>query len=428
MKEFLKLVWRLRMFDDRSLVLTDGRRIELISSGTPNSENEVLPEFFGASFRILDEDIEFHGSVKVDINSVDWYFQKTVASAQFDNVVLHVVTNMDAAVMHNNRIIPTLVINIPEEMIDYRHGLAMDCKEKFGDVDPIYTENFISRLATDRIERKSKEVIEIFESVEFNWARTTLIVIMRSFGYQETKVAFEKLARTLSIYMICTNCTDLQSLEALFFGHSGYLDQKKPVDPYQLDLTQRYSKFCKQYKIPSFSLTWHTSQVRPKALPQYQIARVAAVVHNNGAMFDNLIKIRSYDKLRDLFSAQLSPYWLTHSALGVESSSGVSCMTNDKIDLIIINGVVPLLYAYGSVTGDSHLQEWAMDLLGNTQEKNRKVRVWEESGYLVKNGYYSQALIQMFDVYCKDGRCDRCPLGSHLLHKRYKLYCKVKGL
>lgn len=427
MKEFLKLIWRLRMFDNSKLVLTDGREIEIISVGTPNVDGVVAPEFFGASFRIPSEDIEFHGSIKVDINAVDWYFQKTVASAQFDNVILHVVTNADAAVMLQNRIVPTLVLTIPEELLDYRHSISNHCRSKFSEVEQVYSENFVSRLATDRIERKSNEVLQIFESVNKNWAQTTLITIMRSFGYGETKIALEKLARTLSLYILYTNSTDLQSLEALLFGHSGHLEKKNSIDPYYFDLQQRYKKLCTQFHLPSFSISWHNSQVRPRAVAELQIARVAAVFHNNATMFENLVKIRDYKKLREIFKANLSPYWQNHSALGVESGSGVNQMSSDKIDLIFINGVVPLLFAYGAVSKDSKLQEWAIDLLNMiNSEQNSKVRVWGKEGYIVKTAYYSQALIQMFDVYCAKAKCEQCPLGAYLLKKRYDLYTQVK--
>lgn len=419
----------MKMYSDQELRLIDGRLIEILSVGIPSPDNgDDLPEFFGASFRLIEENIELHGSIKIDINSVDWYFQKTVASAQFDNVILHVVTNADTAVMLNNRIVPTLVIKVSDEMLDYRHTIAGHCKRMLCGVEEVYVENFMSRLATDRIERKSKEVIEVLISTESNWQRTTLITIMRSFGYGEIKIALETLARNLSFYILCTNATDLQSIEALLFGHSGHLEGQRSNDPYYFDLQQKYLKLCKSYKIPSFSISWHTSHVRPCAIAELQIARIAAVFFNNVMMFDKLIKTRDYKVLRKMFTAQLSPYWQNHSSLGIQCNTGVTQMTSDKIDLILINGVIPLLYAFGAVTHDTDTQEWAMNLLYQiSPEKNSKVRVFEAEGYFVKNSYYSQALIQLYDAYCKKAQCDKCPLGSYLINQRYQLYMEVRG-
>lgn len=426
MLDLLKLMWRMGMFDQRELRLADGRRVQILSYGTPNKSDGDLPEFFGAGIRFLDEDLELHGSIKVDINSVDWYFQKTVASAQFDNVILHVVTNHDAAVMHNNRIVPTLILPILDEIADYRKELAFYCKEKFSDVDSVYSENFVSRLFMDRIERKSNEVLSLYEEFSHDWDKVGFIVLTRAFGYGDSKIALEKLSKSVSLYALYANCTDLLSVEALLFGACGYLDGGKSDDTYKFDLQQRHAKLCQQYKLPRSSFNWHPSHVRPVSMPHYLIARVAAVFYNNAGLISKLIKERNLSKLQDFFRVDLSPYWLTHSNLGVVSGSGVGKMTKDKIDLLLINGVVPLLYAYGSVNDDSCLQEWSLDILGQTQERNSKVRQWEDAGYVVKNGYYSQALIQMNDVYCRHSGCASCPFGSYLLHKRYQLYCKVK--
>ena len=86
--------------------------------------------------------------------------------------------------------------------------------------------------------------------------------------------------------------------------------------------------------------------------------------------------------------------------------------------LLIINTVIPLLFAYGRHKGDERLCDRSFDLLEQLKaEDNNIVRMWNECGLDVDNAGDSQALIQLKKEYCDRRDCLRCRIGYEYLKK-----------
>ena len=84
----------------------------------------------------------------------------------------------------------------------------------------------------------------------------------------------------------------------------------------------------------------------------------------------------------------------------------------DDADLILINTVCPMLFAYGEAHRDDEAQERAVQLLEQLQpEKNYIVRQWQQCGISVTSAAESQALIQLKRIYCDRKDCLRCRFG-----------------
>jgi hypothetical protein len=86
------------------------------------------------------------------------------------------------------------------------------------------------------------------------------------------------------------------------------------------------------------------------------------------------------------------------------------------INNILINTVVPVLFAYGHYQQQSHFKWKAVHWLENIPaEKNVITRKWEELGIINKNAWDSQALIELKPQYCDARRCLECAIGNQLL-------------
>ena len=86
-----------------------------------------------------------------------------------------------------------------------------------------------------------------------------------------------------------------------------------------------------------------------------------------------------------------------------------------KTDLLGINLVVQMQFAYGSYINNETLRTRAMSLLENIPaEDNSIIRGWNACGTLAKTAFDSQALIQLRNEYCKRDDCDRCPVGRRI--------------
>jgi hypothetical protein len=85
-------------------------------------------------------------------------------------------------------------------------------------------------------------------------------------------------------------------------------------------------------------------------------------------------------------------------------------------DNILINTVIPILFTYGYVHGDSILKDRALQWMEQiAAEKNNITKGFEAIGVTIKTAFDSQALIQLKNEYCNNKRCLECAIGNKLL-------------
>ena len=78
--------------------------------------------------------------------------------------------------------------------------------------------------------------------------------------------------------------------------------------------------------------------------------------------------------------------------------------------------VAQLQYAYGSYIGDDRLRDRAITLLENTPpENNSRIDRWKANGVVPANAFETQALLQLGNEYCMNGRCRECPIGRRII-------------
>ena len=110
------------------------------------------------------------------------------------------------------------------------------------------------------------------------------------------------------------------------------------------------------------------------------------------------------------------PYWQQHYTFGQVSSASRKELQAASLDLILINTVAPLFFAYGRSTMHEALAERAFDLLESVAaEHNSIVRAWERAGISVRTAADSQALLQLRTHYCDRKDCLRCRFGAEYL-------------
>ena len=86
-----------------------------------------------------------------------------------------------------------------------------------------------------------------------------------------------------------------------------------------------------------------------------------------------------------------------------------------KANIIGINLVAVLQFAYGSYTGSERLRDSALTLLERLPaEDNRYMRAWQAAGVRPRNAFESQALLQLATEYCAARRCAECPVGRRI--------------
>ena len=88
------------------------------------------------------------------------------------------------------------------------------------------------------------------------------------------------------------------------------------------------------------------------------------------------------------------------------------------IDNIIINTIVPVLFAYGNYHDENKYKDKAMKWLESTAaESNSITKGFHQLGIENKNAFDSQALIELKNEYCNKKRCLDCAVGNAILKK-----------
>ena len=114
----------------------------------------------------------------------------------------------------------------------------------------------------------------------------------------------------------------------------------------------------------------------------------------------------------------MTPYWETHYAFGTSSTQGSKELSAASLNIIMINTVVPVLFAYGRHKSDERLCDRAFDFLEQLKaEDNTIVRMWQQCGLPVNSAGDSQALIQLKTAYCDRKECLRCRIGYEYMKR-----------
>ncbi len=289
----------------------------------------------------------------------------------------------------------------------------------------------MNALTVERLEDKTKRIAKWLELTGGDWERVYFITLSRNFGFGVNADAFEQWAYALPLQAAGKHRDDLFQIEAIFFGQAGLLDEKRVPqdrqDAYFVKLRQEYVYLSHKFSLTPMDMQrWRFLRLRPQNFPHIRLAQLVDLYHSGRTDFSRLMAAATLEELRQLLKARVTHYWETHYTFGLESSAHTKALQNKSIDLIIINTVAPLLFAYGRHTFDDTRSERAINFLEELHpEDNFITRSWKRTGVEAENAADSQALIQLRYRYCDAKDCLRCRFGSIYLCQRNRTVGKL---
>lgn len=397
MEMLLHYVWQHRMFPLGPLTTTDGQELEIIDPGLHN--HGAGPDFSGAKIRIGGQ--LWAGNVEIHLRATDWYRHHHDTDVAYDSVVLHVVGTKDYEVTATNgRVLPTFVLPVPTAVEDnYRELLAEEayppCYRVIPQLSRIEVHSWMSALTVERLETKTQRVEHWLQETTGDWERTFFIILARAFGFGTNADAMERWAALINPQHIGKHRDNLEQVEAFFLGMADLLDADD-------DLRCREWRFLRS----KFELTplprsvWKMGRLRPQNSPQVRLAQLAELYHARRLDFSRVRETKDIAAMRQLLTATGGGYTLSDAST----------------DLLIINAIAPILFAYGRSHGDEELTERAFELLeGIKAESNTITRSWAKAGITSQHAADSQALIELRTHYCDRKDCLRCRFGAAYL-------------
>lgn len=394
MEKLLHYTWKHRIYPLHTLVTTDGRTVEVIDPGLYNSR-DAGPDFFNAKVKV--DGTVWVGNVEMHLKASDWFRHGHDKDRAFDNVVLHVVCDADMDVMTSNGRMPAqLVIPMPDSLkTDYEHLLREDkyppCYERIPSIPSLKIHSWMSALETERLEQKTLAIARRVEDTRGSWEDAYFQTLARNYGFGVNGDAFEMWARSMDMTKAAHLRDNLFQIEALFVGMAGLLDR----------VEERYAKefaFLKhQYRLePIDGAVWKYLRMRPQNFPHVRLLELARMYHEHRTGLSQLLECKDVKAIGKLFDVR-----------------------GDKLNLLVINTAIPIIFAYGRKKENESLCERAFDLLEELKaEDNHIVRMWQECGLEVRSAGDSQALIQLKKEYCDKKECLRCRIGYEYLSKR----------
>ena len=271
-------------------------------------------------------------------------------------------------------------------------------------------------LLFSRLERKMRMVDALREEASENWNQTFYLLYFRTLGDRRNQAAYLSLARRVPYKVVLRERLAPRAVEAMFFGASGLLTLY-PHDAYTLDLARDFEYLAAKYDIePLEAGVWELDEVRPANHPVLRLAQAAEFFIQDEFVMERAMSCRTEEDIRRLFCIEASAYWRTHHIPGIASDEHPKRLGAFKANIIGINLVSVLQFAYGSVTGRETLRDSALTLLERLPaEDNRYMRNWRNTGVSIRNAFESQALLQLATEYCPAKRCTECPVGRRIL-------------
>lgn len=424
MELLLHFTWKHR-YTPVPLLTADGEEVDILDPGLHNHNSG--PDFFNARLKI--GGTLWAGSVEVHDRASDWYRHGHDKDDAYDNCILHVVGLDDTAVYsRSGRKIPQVTLHVPDAISRNFRELMQEehyppCYRIIPELPGLTKHAWLSSLTTERLQQKTERIHHYLELTGNDWERTFFIALARNFGFGVNAEAFEAWAMTIEPTAVGKHRDNLLQVEAFFLGQAGLLDDspQNGCDDSYLKLLQREYAFLKnKFSLQPLPRTrWKFLRMRPQNFPHVRLAQLARLYHEGRADFSRLIGSPDADRLREMLTVGTSDYWRTHYTFSAPSAESSKTLRTATINLLLINTVAPLLFAYGRDRMDESLCNRAFELLeGIRAESNHITRAWAEVGIRAASAADSQALIQLKSAYCDRRDCLRCRFGAEYLRRR----------
>lgn len=420
MEQLLQYVWQHRLWRSDDMTTNDGRRIRVLDPGLLN--HDAGPDFFNAKVEIDGQ--MWVGNIEIHVRATDWKRHGHDTDRVYDTVILHVVQHDDAPVYRSNgERIPQLVLDCSprfgerlSRLVNDRSGLP--CARQLTHIPRLTITEWVEALAFERLHGKVEHLRELLNLYAGSWEDVCYVSLARTLGFGINSDALERLARRTPLRLLHKHSDSLLQLEALLLGQAGLLDAKLDVgDKYVEQLRREYAFLANKFSLkPMEREVWKLFRIRPQNFPYRRIALLAHYVHDGFNLMRRILDANVEKELRELFQVELTGYWQRHYTFGKETATSTRALSNASIDIVLINTVAPLYYAYGELTDDYEMTERAIALLEALRpEQNAIVATFVAAGMPCNDALTSQAMIQLRKQYCDARKCIYCRIGHRLL-------------
>ena len=418
-EDFLHYIWKYKKFDLSNLITVKNERLHIVNAGQYTQLQG--PDFFNAQIEIDGQ--KWAGNVEIHLKSSDWHVHQHQKDNNYDSIILHVVwehdvdvyrlNNAAVSVLELKNYVSTTTINSYHKLVEKKTWIY--CETQIGKVPNFVFKNWQERLFFERLERKATAIEKLLSEVAQDWESVLFCMLAKNFGLNTNGESFLNIAKKISFHIIRKEKNDVENIEALFFGFAGLLDSDKE-DNYFKDLKFRFYYLINKYQLDvSFFENVTFFKHRPDNFPTVRFSQLANLIHDRNNLFSAIIEAKSTKEIYDIFNIGVSVYWETHFQFDNLSPKKEKKLSKSFIDLIIINTIIPLKFAFAKSKSIDNT-EYLIDILNTVKpESNGIISKFKSFGIDAKDAFVTQSLLQLKNEYCNNARCMDCAVGMDLL-------------
>lgn len=420
-EDFMQFIWKHRLYKGTCLHTTCKQNLVVLHPGEQNFH--AGPDFFNARVKL--GPLIWAGNVEVHQRASDWYRHGHHIDPAYNNVILHVAGTHDKDISNSlGRTIPSLELCYPDSLIQRYKSLVknenwLPCSSYIREYPAPDLKLWLNRLQTQRTLQKSYRFLYPERSMIERKEEAFYLALASGFGLPLNSLPFELLSRGIPFQVLAKFRDNIKDLEALLFGHSGLLYPARDLGPYPSSLWDRYAElrhFLQGDPIPKH--LWKFLRLRPVSFPTLRLSQFAFTIHHRMPLVDSILSAGSLTELEQLLRAGASEYWDTHYLFGKCSPPNPKNLGQHSVSTLIINVIIPFLYALERLEPCKYSRRRARVILSEMKaESNQVILNWRKYGVDPENAGESQALLQLFNVYCKPKLCLNCQIGIGLLEE-----------
>jgi hypothetical protein len=271
------------------------------------------------------------------------------------------------------------------------------------------------RLIAERLTEKSNIIMLWLEQSHNNWEEVFWISLCRSFGMKVNADVFEQIAKTIPVNLLAKHKNQGHQLEALLLGQADLLNENFE-DDYAIMLQKEYRFLAKKYELKPVHKKPAFLRMRPSNFPTLRLAQLAMLVYQSSHLFSKIRSAKKVNEIFQWFDITANDFWNYHYTLRDEAFYQPKSLGKGFIGHIIINAIVPVLFAYAMQKNEDIWKDKSLEFLMELDpEENAITRQWKIHGVSIKNALDSQAFIHLNNNYCNKKKCLECAVGVKLL-------------
>jgi hypothetical protein len=289
------------------------------------------------------------------------------------------------------------------------------CESGIHLVKDITWKSWKERLLAERLIKKSIIIEKYLCRSNYHWEEVLWWLLARNFGMKVNADAFEEMAISIPLAVLAKHKNQIHQLEALLLGQLNLLSRDFEED-YPKMLKKEYEFYKKKYDLRPITSTPFFLRMRPGNFPTIRLAQLAMLVFDSAHLFSKIKEAVSVNEIRKWFGVTANDYWHYHYRFDEPSSFRKKKLGASMTENIVINTIIPMLFAYGHYHNEEKYKQKALQWLEETSAENNSIT----KGFLQlnienENAFDSQALIELKNEYCDKKRCLDCSVGNSIL-------------